>query len=107
MLTTLTDLNEEDLIHVLTEPKNALIKHYRALFDLDHIELTFTDEAIQTVAHRAVSMKTGARALRSILEKVMLELMYDTPALEGVKEVVITKEVIEETAQPQLLRQSA
>ncbi len=107
VLTTLTDLNEEDLIRVLTEPKNALIKQYRALFDLDHIELTFTDEAIQTVSHRAVSMKTGARALRSILEKVMLELMYDTPALEGVKEVVITKEVIEETAQPQLLRQSA
>lgn len=107
ILTTLTDLAQQDLVRVLTEPKNALIKQYQALFDLDHIHLTFTDEAIQTIAQKAVVRKTGARALRSILESVMLDLMFDTTALEGVKEVMITQEVIEGTAQPQLLKQTA
>lgn len=107
ILTTLTDLDEADLIRVLTEPKNALVKQYRALFELDQIELTFTDDAVRTIARKAVTMKTGARALRSIMESVMLDLMFNSTALEGVKEVVITQEVIEGTAQPQLLRKSA
>ena len=104
ILTILKDLNVEDMIQVLTEPKNALIKQYRALFELDQIELEFTDAAIKSVASRAVSMKTGARALRAILEEVMLDLMYDVPALEGVKKVVITEEVIQGIGQPDTVK---
>ena len=104
ILTNLSDLNVEDMIRVLTEPKNALIKQYRALFDLDQVELAFTEEAIKSIASRAVSMKTGARALRSILEEAMLELMYDVPALKDVKKVVITGEVIQGIGVPELVR---
>ncbi|GJL54018.1 MAG: ATP-dependent Clp protease ATP-binding subunit ClpX [Nitrospirales bacterium] len=107
ILTTLTDLNVEDMIRVLTEPKNALIKQYCALFDLDQIELEFTEEAIKSIATRSVSLKTGARALRSILEEVMLDLMYDIPALKGVEKIVITQEVIQGIGRPQLLKISA
>ena len=104
ILTTLADLNVEDMIRVLTEPKNALIKQYRALFELDQVELEFTREAVQSIASRAVTMKTGARALRLILEEVMLDLMYDVPALKGVRKVVITSEVIKGIGLPELVR---
>jgi len=107
VMTTLSDLSESDMVRVLTEPRNALVKQYRALFELDGIDLVFTDEAVKTVAHKAASLKTGARALRTILEEKMLELMYDTPALEGIQEVVITEDVIEGNNKPQLIRKSA
>ena len=107
ILTTLCDLNTEDMVRVLTEPKNALVKQYKALFDLDNITLTFTDASVKTIAQKAISMKTGARALRSILENVMLDLMYDVPALEGVTEIVISEDVIEGRVQPELLKKSA
>ena len=107
IITALTELHEADLVRIMTEPKNALIKQYQALFGLDDIHLAFTDEAIGLIAHKAFALKTGARALRSILETVMLELMYDTAALEGVKEVLITPEVIRGESQPQLIRKSA
>lgn len=107
IMTTLSDLSESDLVRVLTEPKNALIKQYRALFELDGINLVFTDEAINVISQKAASLKTGARALRSILEEKMLDLMYDTPALEGIQEVVITDEVIRGKTAPQLIRKSA
>ena len=106
-MTTLTDLSEFDLVRVLTEPKNALIKQYQALFELDGIELVFTDEAIKIISQKAISLKTGARALRSILEEKLLELMYDTPSLEGIQEVVITGGVIRGESTPQLIRKSA
>ena len=92
---------------MLTEPKNALVKQYRALFELEGVDLVFTDEAIRTIACKAASLKTGARALRSILEEKMLDLMYDTPALEGIQEVVITDAVIRGETAPQLIRKSA
>jgi len=107
VMTTLSDLSEADLVRVLTEPKNALVKQYRALFELDGIELVFTDGAIQTIAQKAASLKTGARGLRNILEEKMLDLMYDTPALEGIQEVVITEAVIRGETTPQLIRKSA
>lgn len=107
IITTLQDLNVEDMIRVLTEPKNSLIKQYRALFELDQVELEFTADAIKCIASRAVSMKTGARALRSILEEVMLDLMYDVPALRSIEKVVITDKVIQGIDQPQLLKHSA
>ena len=107
VMTTLSDLSESDLVRVLTEPKNALIKQYQALFELDGINLVFTDEAVNIISQKAACLKTGARALRSILEDKMLDLMYDTPALEGIQEVVITDDVIRGKTTPQLIRKSA
>lgn len=103
VFTTLSDLDVPALIRVLTEPRNALVKQYQALFEIEGIDLQFTDSAVKAVARRAALMKTGARALRTILEEVMLDLMYDVPALNGVKSVVITEEVIAGIGQPQIL----
>ncbi len=103
VLTTLAELDEPALERVLTEPRNALLKQYQALFELEHVQLRFTEAAVKAVAHRAASMKTGARALRSILEDVMLDLMYEVPALQGIKTVVITDDVINGVGQPQIV----
>ncbi|MCC2642504.1 MAG: clpX [Nitrospira sp.] len=103
ILTTLSDLDVPALIRVLTEPRNALVRQYQALFEIEGVDLQFTDSAVKAVARRAAVMKTGARALRSILEEVMLDLMYEIPALDRVKSVVITEEVIAGIGQPQIL----
>jgi len=103
VLTTLADLDEPALIRILTEPKNALLKQYEALFELEHVGLQFTPAAIKAVAHRAAAMKTGARALRAILEDVMLDLMYEVPALQGVRSVIITEDVINGLGRPQIM----
>jgi ATP-dependent Clp protease ATP-binding subunit ClpX len=103
IFTTLSDLDEGALMRVLTEPKNALLKQYQAMFELENVRLEFTPEAIKTIAHRAVPLRTGARALRAILEEVMLDLMYEVPALQGVTSIVITEEVINGTGQPQIV----
>lgn len=105
ILASLSDLRVEDLVRVLQEPKNALLKQYQALFNLDGVELEFTPQAIQAIATRASSMKTGARGLRATLEDVMLDLMYDVPALKHVKQVVITEKVIEGAGVPELIYQ--
>ena len=104
VLTTLTDLDEPALVRVLTEPRNAVLKQYAALFELENVELQFTPAAAKAIAHRAVSMKTGARALRTIIEDVMLDLMYEVPALKDVKAIIITDDVINGVAQPQIIR---
>lgn len=103
ILTTLVDLDVPALIRVLTEPRNALVKQYQPLFEIEGVELQFTESALKAVARRAALMKTGARALRTILEEVMLDLMYDIPAMAGVKSVVITEEVIAGIGQPQIV----
>jgi ATP-dependent Clp protease ATP-binding subunit ClpX len=103
VLTTLSDLDESALVRVLTEPKNALLKQYEALFELENVKLTFTDAAVKAIAHRAAPMKTGARALRAILEDVMLDLMYEVPALKDVKAIVISDDVITGVEQPRIL----
>ena len=103
VLTTLADLDVPALIQVLTEPRTALLRQYQALFEIEGVELEFTDPAVKAIARRAAVMKTGARALRTILEEVMLDLMYEIPALGGVKSVVITEEVIAGIGQPQIL----
>ena len=90
-------------IRVLSEPRNALVKQYQAMFEIEGVDLRFTDAALKAVACRAASMKTGARALRTILEEVMLDLMYEIPAHGGVKSVVITEEVIGGIGQPQIV----
>jgi ATP-dependent Clp protease ATP-binding subunit ClpX len=100
VIATLTDLNEQALIDILTKPKNALVKQYQRLFEMEGVRLDFTEGALKGVAKRAVQRKTGARGLRSIMESILLETMFDLPSLEGVEEIVINREVAEEQAKP-------
>lgn len=97
IIATLEDINEEGLVTILSEPKNALVKQYQKLFALEGVELHFTDEALREVAKIALSRKSGARGLRSVLENSMLDIMYSVPFLEGVETCTITKEVIDGT----------
>ncbi|WAC48742.1 MULTISPECIES: ATP-dependent Clp protease ATP-binding subunit ClpX [Asticcacaulis] len=103
VLATLEDLDEATLVKILTEPKNALIKQYARLFEMENVTLTFTEEALFAVAKKAIVRKTGARGLRSILEAILLDTMYELPNMQGVEEVVINGEVVEERSQPLLI----
>ncbi len=103
VVATLSDLDKEALIKILTEPKNAISKQYQALFRMEEVNLTFDEGALQAVAKKALERKTGARGLRSILEEALLETMYDLPDYEGVTEVVVNKDVIEGKAKPYLI----
>jgi len=103
VLATLEDLDEVALVQILTEPKNALVKQYKRLFEMENVDLTFTDDALNAVAKKAITRKTGARGLRSILEGILLETMFELPTFEGVEEVVVNAEVIEGKAQPLLI----
>ncbi|WP_346912183.1 ATP-dependent Clp protease ATP-binding subunit ClpX [uncultured Roseibium sp.] len=100
VIATLEDLDEDALVTILTEPKNALVKQYQRLFEMENVELSFHDEALKAIARRAIERKTGARGLRSILEAILLDTMYELPGLKGVKEVVISPEVVEGKARP-------
>jgi ATP-dependent Clp protease ATP-binding subunit ClpX len=84
----------------LVEPKNALVKQYHRLFEMESIDLSFAEEALGAIARKAIERKTGARGLRSIMESILLDTMFDLPSLEGVEEVVISREVVEGTARP-------
>ncbi|HLW37001.1 MAG TPA: ATP-dependent Clp protease ATP-binding subunit ClpX [Candidatus Eremiobacteraceae bacterium] len=103
IVVTLDPLDELALRRILTEPRNALVRQYQKIFAMDGIELTFTKEALVSIAHRAQSRKTGARGLRSILEEVMLDVMYDLPSLTNVKKCIINKEVIDAQQTPVLI----
>jgi len=108
VVATLTELDEEALIDILTQPKNALVKQYQKLFEFEDVRLRFSAEALRAVARQALSRKSGARGLRSILENVMLELMYEIPSRDDVEECLINEEVIEQGAKPLLvLKQEA
>ena len=100
VIATLEDLDEDALKKILTEPKNALVKQYQRLFEMEDTELTFQDEALSVVAKKAIERRTGARGLRSIMEGILLDTMYDLPGLEGVSQVVIGPEVVEGKAHP-------
>jgi ATP-dependent Clp protease ATP-binding subunit ClpX len=100
VLATLDDLDEPALIRILTEPKNALVKQYQRLFEMESVELGIHPDAMAAIAKRAVERKTGARGLRSIMEAILLETMFELPTLDGVQEVVISKEVVEGKARP-------
>ncbi|MBY0273124.1 MAG: ATP-dependent Clp protease ATP-binding subunit ClpX [Alphaproteobacteria bacterium] len=100
VIATLNDLNEEALIQILTEPKNALTKQYKRLFNMEGVELNFTDGALKAIAQKAVERKTGARGLRSILEATLLDTMFELPTIENAEEVVINEEVILNNAEP-------
>ena len=100
VIATLDDLEEDALVEILIKPKNALVKQYEKLFDMESVTLSFTDDALRTVAHKAIARKTGARGLRSILEGILLDPMFDLPGYDSVEEVVINREVVEGRAQP-------
>ena len=100
VLTHVDDLGEDDLVRILTEPKNALTRQYQKLFELDNVTLRFTSDALRAIAHRAIERKTGARGLRNVMESVMLDIMYQLPSMPGVKECVINDAVIEKKAPP-------
>ncbi|MDB5551454.1 MAG: ATP-dependent Clp protease ATP-binding subunit ClpX [Rhizobium sp.] len=100
VIATLEDLDEDALIQILSEPKNALVKQYQRLFEMEDIELNFHETALREIAKRAIVRKTGARGLRSIMEKILLDTMFELPTLDGVQEVVISDEVVKGNARP-------
>jgi ATP-dependent Clp protease ATP-binding subunit ClpX len=100
VVATLEDLDESALIEILTQPKNALVKQYERLFEMEDVRLDFTEDALRAIAGRAIARKTGARGLRSILESILLDPMYDLPGLENVEEIVINREVVDGRAKP-------
>lgn len=100
VIATLEDLDEESLVEILSKPKNALIKQYQRLFEMEEVELTFHEDALRGIAKKAIIRKTGARGLRSIMEKILLDTMFELPSLEGVQEVVISDEVVSGSARP-------
>jgi len=103
IIATLEELDEAALIKILTEPRNALTKQYAKLFDMEHVELDFREDALRAVAKKAMERKTGARGLRSILESILLETMYNLPSMKGVKKVVIDENVVVDESEPILL----
>ena len=107
IIATLTELEEPDLVRVLTEPQNALIKQFQQLFDLSNVCLRFTEGAVREVARKALIKKTGARGLRAIMEDVLLETMYDVPSLDDVKEVVVSESTITQGEQPIVVYETA
>ncbi|MGX1263520.1 ATP-dependent Clp protease ATP-binding subunit ClpX [Rossellomorea marisflavi] len=103
VISSLTPLDEEALVEILTKPKNALVKQYQKMLELDDVELDFTEEALFEIAKKAIERKTGARGLRSIIETMMLDVMFDLPSRDDIKKCIITKETILEDATPHLM----
>ncbi len=106
IIATLDDLDEQALIKVLTEPKNALLKQYVTLFDMEDVKLTVTDDALKAIAHKAIERKTGARGLRAIMEGLLLNLMYEIPDKKDVTEIIVNEKVVKEEGEPILIRKS-
>jgi ATP-dependent Clp protease ATP-binding subunit ClpX len=103
VISSLEPLDEEALVEILTKPKNALVKQYQKMLELDDVELEFTDDALLEISKKAIERKTGARGLRSIIETMMLDVMFDLPSRDDIKKCIITKETIIEDAAPQLI----
>ena len=106
VVSSLTELSEEDLVRILQEPKNSLVRQYQTMFELEDVELTFTDDALQAIAREATKRNVGARGLRIILEELMLDLMYTIPSRQDITECVITEDVVLERAQPEPLKKA-
>jgi ATP-dependent Clp protease ATP-binding subunit ClpX len=100
---TLDELDEAHLVKILTEPKNALTKQYAKLFRMEEVDLEFTQDALAAIAHKAMARKSGARGLRSILENVLLDIMYNLPSMQGLTKVILNESVILEKAEPTLM----
>ena len=103
VVVALHPLDEGDMVRILTEPKNAILRQYQKFFQMEGATLTIPDTALREIARRAIERKTGARGLRSIMESILLETMFDLPAMSGVEEVVISKDVVEGSAKPLLI----
>jgi ATP-dependent Clp protease ATP-binding subunit ClpX len=103
VVATLMDLNEEDLVTILTQPKNALTKQYQKMFEMEKVKLVFTKESLRAIAREAMRRNSGARGLRAIMEDAMLEIMYDVPYREGVRECRITEGVVTKHEPPQVI----
>jgi ATP-dependent Clp protease ATP-binding subunit ClpX len=103
VIATLTDLDEDALVQILTQPKNALVKQYQRLFELEDVALTFTEDALSAIAKRAIARKTGARGLRSIMEDILLDTMFELPGADGVEEVVVNEESVSSEVQPLMI----
>jgi ATP-dependent Clp protease ATP-binding subunit ClpX len=103
VIATLTDLDEAALVTILTEPKNALVKQYQRLFEIEGVKLTFATDALSAIAKRAIKRKTGARGLRSIMEDILLDTMFELPGMDGVEEVVVNEEAVKSGAKPLLI----
>jgi len=103
MIASLEDLDEKSLIKILQEPKNSLTKQYQELFKLDGAKLTFKDNALKEIAHKAINKKTGARGLRSILENILLKTMYDLPSQDNIEEVIVDASSAKGQTQPILV----
>ncbi|URZ86572.1 ATP-dependent Clp protease ATP-binding subunit ClpX [Floricoccus penangensis] len=106
VVAALEQLTEEDLVNILTKPKNALVKQYKKLMKYDGIDLEFEDDALTEIAAKAISRKTGARGLRSIIEEVMMDIMYDVPSIDDVEKVIITKAAVDGTEQPIIIKKA-
>ena len=106
VIATLDELDEDALVRILTEPKNALIKQYQKLFEMEDVQLKLTDGALKSIAIEAIKRKTGARGLRAIMEEIMLDVMYDLPSRDNIKECIISSEVVERKKDPILVYQS-
>ena len=100
VLATLSDLDEDALVEILSRPRNALVKQYQRLFEMEGVQIEFLDDALRAIAQKAILRKTGARGLRSILESILLDSMYELPGLEGVEEIVINREVVDGNSKP-------
>ena len=103
IVTTLEELDKDALINILTKPKNALVKQYKKLLAMDDVELAFEDDAIEAIVDKAIERKTGARGLRSIIEEIMRDIMYDIPSNEKIEKCIVTKETVEGTAKPEVI----
>jgi ATP-dependent Clp protease ATP-binding subunit ClpX len=106
-MSAIHQLSQEDLVRILTEPRNALVKQFQRFFSFDGIELVFAEESLASVAEKALERETGARGLRSIIEEVLLEVQFELPSRRDVKKCVVTKETIERGLKPTLVTEAA
>ncbi len=100
---TLQNLDKDDLLRIITEPKNSILKQYKSSLKLDNVELDFQEDAIEAIAQQAIARKTGARGLRSIVENIMIDIMFDIPSIKGKKKVIVTKKVITDSVKPEII----
>ena len=103
IITTLRELDRETLIRIVTEPKNALVKQYKQLFKYDNVELEFEKEALELIVDKAIERNTGARGLRSIIEEIMRDIMFDIPSNPNIEKCIITKETVKDKAAPKIV----
>ncbi len=104
MVVSLESLDQDALINILSQPKNALVKQYNKLFEIDNVELEFTEDALKAIADEAIARKTGARGLRAIVEDIMIDIMFDIPSDENISKVIITESTIKSKELPELVR---